>query len=62
MNACTSAAYDQAVADLRVSQSALVEAQQDADRYVYLNKYNAVAKQLYDHAVITTSELCLGHR
>ncbi|WP_259070241.1 efflux RND transporter periplasmic adaptor subunit [Mucilaginibacter sp. X4EP1] len=47
------AAYDQAVANLRVSQGTLVQSQQDADRYEYLNKYNAVAKQLYDHAVIT---------
>jgi len=47
------AAYDQAVANLRVSQGNLVQAQQDADRYEYLNKYNAVAKQLYDHAIIT---------
>lgn len=50
------AAYDQAVANLKVSESALVEAQQDADRYVYLNKYNAVAKQLYDHAIITLEQ------
>jgi len=47
------AAYEQAVANLRVSQGSLTQAQQDADRYVYLNKYNAVATQLYDHAVIT---------
>jgi RND family efflux transporter MFP subunit len=47
------AAYDQAVANLRVSQGNQVQAQQDADRYEYLNKYNAVAKQTYDHAVIT---------
>ncbi len=47
------AAYDQAMANLRVSQGTLVQSQQDADRYDYLNKYNAVAKQLYDHAVIT---------
>jgi RND family efflux transporter MFP subunit len=47
------AAYDQAVANLRVSEGNLVQAQQDADRYEYLNKYNAVAKQLYDHAIIT---------
>jgi membrane fusion protein (multidrug efflux system) len=33
------AAYDQAVANLEVSKSGLVQAQQDADRYVYLNKY-----------------------
>src|SRR5450432_1387610 len=45
--------YDQAVANLKVSQGNLVQAQQDADRYEYLNKYNAVAKQLYDHAIIT---------
>jgi membrane fusion protein (multidrug efflux system) len=50
------AAYDQAVANLEVSKSALVEAQQDADRYVYLNKYNAVAKQLYDHALVTLEQ------
>ncbi|HXB13986.1 MAG TPA: efflux RND transporter periplasmic adaptor subunit, partial [Bacteroidia bacterium] len=47
------AAYDQAVANLQVSQGNLVQAQQDADRYEYLNKYNAVAKQQYDHAIIT---------
>lgn len=45
--------YDQAVANLKVSQGTLVQSQQDADRYEYLNKYNAVAKQLYDHAIIT---------
>jgi RND family efflux transporter MFP subunit len=47
------AAYDQAVANLKVSQGTLIQSQQDADRYAYLNKYNAVAEQLYDHAVIT---------
>lgn len=47
------AAYDQAVANLKVSQGTLEQSQQDADRYAYLNKYNAVAKQLYDHAIIT---------
>jgi membrane fusion protein (multidrug efflux system) len=45
--------YDQAVANLRVADGNLLQAQQDADRYEYLNKYNAVAKQLYDHAVVT---------
>ena len=49
-------AYDQAVANLDVSSSGLVEAQQDADRYDYLNKYNAVAKQQYDHAVVTLEQ------
>lgn len=45
--------YDAAVANLKVSEGNLTQAQQDADRYAYLNSYNAVAKQLYDHAVIT---------
>jgi RND family efflux transporter MFP subunit len=45
--------YDAAIANLKVSQGTLVQSQQDADRYEYLNKYNAVAKQLYDHAIIT---------
>lgn len=45
--------YDQAVANLKVSQGNLAQAQQDADRYEYLNKYNAVARQQYDHALIT---------
>lgn len=46
-------AYDAAVANLKVAQGTLTQSQQDADRYEYLNKYNAVATQLYDHAVIT---------
>jgi RND family efflux transporter MFP subunit len=45
--------YDAAVANRKVTEGTLLQAQQDADRYEYLNKYNAVAKQLYDHAVIT---------
>ena len=45
--------YNSAVANLKVAQGTLVQSQQDADRYEYLNKYNAVAKQLYDHAIIT---------
>ena len=45
--------YNAAVANLKVTQGTLTQAQQDADRYEYLNKYNAVAKQLYDHAIIT---------
>lgn len=45
--------YDAAVANRKVAEGSLTQAQQDADRYEYLNKYNAVAKQLYDHAVIT---------
>ncbi|MDR0793933.1 MAG: efflux RND transporter periplasmic adaptor subunit [Chitinophagaceae bacterium] len=46
------AAYDQAVANVRVAEGNQLQAQQDADRYIYLDKYNAVAKQLYDHAII----------
>ena len=45
--------YDAAVANRKATEGTLVQSQQDADRYEYLNKYNAVAKQLYDHAVIT---------
>jgi RND family efflux transporter MFP subunit len=47
------AAVDAAEANVKVAEGNQVQAQQDADRYVYLNNYHAVAKQLYDHAVIT---------
>ncbi len=43
---------DAAIANLSIAQGNLIQAQQDADRYDYLNKNNAVAKQLYDHAII----------
>ncbi len=46
------AAYDQAVANEKVAENNQVQAQQDADRYTYLNKQDAVAKQLYDHAMM----------
>jgi RND family efflux transporter MFP subunit len=46
------AAYDQAEANVKVAQGNVVQAQQDADRYTYLNAHNAVAKQVLDHAVI----------
>jgi membrane fusion protein (multidrug efflux system) len=46
------AALDAAAANVKVAQGNQEQAQQDADRYVYLNSHNAVAKQLYDHAVI----------
>jgi membrane fusion protein (multidrug efflux system) len=46
------AAYDQAEANVKVAEGNLIQAQQDADRYVYLNVHNAVAKQTLDHAVI----------
>jgi len=45
-------AQQAAAANLKVAQGNLEQAQQDADRYVYLNSQNAVAKQLLDHAVI----------
>ena len=45
--------YHVAVANLKVQQGILTQAQQDADRYIYLNSEKAVAKQLYDHAMIT---------
>jgi RND family efflux transporter MFP subunit len=45
--------YDAAVANLKVQQGTLKQSQEDADRYEYLNSQNAVAKQVYDHAVIT---------
>ena len=47
------ASVDQAEANLKVAQGTTVQSKEDADRYEYLNKYKAVAKQLYDHAVIT---------
>ena len=45
--------YDQAMANVQVAQGNLKQAQQDADRYVYLNTYDAIAKQVLDHAEIT---------
>ena len=40
------------MANLKVAQNNQEQAQQDNDRYEYLNAQNAVAKQIYDHAVI----------
>jgi membrane fusion protein (multidrug efflux system) len=45
--------YDQAKANVEVAEGNLKQAQQDADRYTYLNTYEAVAKQTLDHAVIS---------
>ena len=45
------AAYDQAVANLSSAQANLVKAQKDVDRYTYLEKNDAVAKQTVDQAV-----------
>ncbi|MGD0754321.1 MAG: efflux RND transporter periplasmic adaptor subunit [Bacteroidales bacterium] len=45
--------FNAAAANMKVEEGNLKQAQQDADRYEYLNKNQAVAKQLYDHAIIT---------
>jgi RND family efflux transporter MFP subunit len=44
------AAYDQAVANLASAQANLVKAQKDIDRYNYLQKEDAVARQTVDQA------------
>ncbi|HLX93482.1 MAG TPA: efflux RND transporter periplasmic adaptor subunit [Puia sp.] len=44
--------YDAAAANVKVAEANQRQAQQDADRYIYLNEHNAVAKQVLDHAVI----------
>jgi membrane fusion protein (multidrug efflux system) len=44
-------AYEQAKANLDVAKANLVQNQQDADRYTYLHKQDAVAEQLLDHAI-----------
>jgi len=44
--------YDQAKANVEVAEGNLKQAQQDADRYAYLNANDAVAKQVFDHANI----------
>jgi RND family efflux transporter MFP subunit len=45
------AAYNQAVANLSSAEANLVKAQKDVDRYNYLAKEDAVAKQTVDQAV-----------
>ena len=42
---------DQAIANLNVSKANLAKAQQDADRYADLLRQDAIAKQVYDHAI-----------
>jgi RND family efflux transporter MFP subunit len=44
--------YNTVAANVKVAEGNLKQAQQDADRYQYLNNNKAVAKQLYDHAMI----------
>jgi membrane fusion protein, multidrug efflux system len=48
------ATVDQAKANLRVDSGNLLQTQQDADRYIYLKKYNAIATQVVDHALTIT--------
>jgi RND family efflux transporter MFP subunit len=45
------AAYEQAKANVASAEANLVKAQKDADRYDYLLKQDAVARQTYDQAV-----------
>jgi len=47
------ATYDQAKANVRVAEANLDQSQKDADRYIYLNQHDAVAKQILDHAMTT---------
>jgi len=47
------AAYNQAVANQASAEANLVKAQKDVDRYTYLEKQDAVAKQTVDQAVAT---------
>ena len=43
------ASYNQAEANVRVAESYLAQSQKDAERYIYLDKHDAIAKQLLDH-------------
>jgi RND family efflux transporter MFP subunit len=45
------AAYDQATANLSSAEANLVKGQKDVDRYTYLQKQDAVARQTVDQAV-----------
>lgn len=45
------ASYAQALASVQVAKANELKAQKDADRYIYLSKYDAVAKQTLDHAL-----------
>ena len=47
------ATYDQAKANVRVAEANLDQSQKDADRYIYLNQHDAVAKQILDHSMTT---------
>jgi membrane fusion protein (multidrug efflux system) len=45
------AGYDQSVANLNVAKANMARAQQDADRYLDLQKKDAIARQVVDHAL-----------
>lgn len=45
------ASVSQSRANLQVAEANLEQAQKDADRYIYLNQHDAVAKQTLDHAL-----------
>ncbi|MGN6567924.1 MAG: efflux RND transporter periplasmic adaptor subunit [Flavipsychrobacter sp.] len=47
------ASYDQAAANVKVAQANEAQAKKDADRYLYLNEHDAIAKQTLDHALTT---------
>jgi membrane fusion protein (multidrug efflux system) len=47
------ASVKQARANVTMAEANLDQAQKDADRYIYLNEHDAVAKQTLDHAMTT---------
>ncbi|MBA3827430.1 MAG: efflux RND transporter periplasmic adaptor subunit [Taibaiella sp.] len=47
------ATYNQFQANVRVAQANAEQAKKDADRYIYLNAHDAVAKQILDHAMVS---------
>ena len=47
------ASEGQSDANIKVAEANLQQAQQDADRYTFLNEHDAVAKQTLDHALTT---------
>lgn len=47
------ASVNQSKASIQVAEANLAQAQKDADRYIYLNEHDAVARQTLDHALTT---------
>ncbi len=54
------AAYQEAIANLNSAKANTAKAQQDADRYNYLAKQDAIAKQTLDHAVADLQSSKMG--